>query len=324
MNDPAPRCPDCDAPLPVYVCQGCGGRFVPGRAGAAPTPEVELAELEASAAAVAYVAYGHATGGKTVRGEPMPAWGDLPEPIRGAWRAAALAIRLAFLGAGGPFAGQVPGETYGRGPAQTALERLGPDPDLAAAARDVVTRLLDRERVSAAVLPLDPSPLEPDGTRVLAAGERTAVRALLDVDLVAGAAHAEGCHMGRTGDEPCTCHLAQAASGPVLTPAAVVGAAPLERAAFVEAMRMVERLTEATLLLPLERLLASLDAATWNAATMAPEAILTHRDDLDRTRRAVVGLLAWQQALKAIWPEVVAQAEQDRRPLIVHPRGGRA
>jgi hypothetical protein len=39
----------------------------------------------------AYSAYGKATGGKNFRGEPMPAWSDLPAPIRAAWQDAAAA-----------------------------------------------------------------------------------------------------------------------------------------------------------------------------------------------------------------------------------------
>lgn len=50
-------------------------------------------------ARVAYLAYGAFTGGVNHRGEPMPAWEDLPEPIRQAWVAAATAVVIA---AGGP------------------------------------------------------------------------------------------------------------------------------------------------------------------------------------------------------------------------------
>lgn len=43
-------------------------------------------------AEVAYQAYGSATGNKNFRGDPMPAWADLPEPIKHAWTVAADAI----------------------------------------------------------------------------------------------------------------------------------------------------------------------------------------------------------------------------------------
>ncbi|WP_030236932.1 hypothetical protein [Streptomyces sp. NRRL S-350] len=46
----------------------------------------------ATAAALAYAAYGNATGGRNFLGDPMPAWGDLPEAIQRAWGAAAAAI----------------------------------------------------------------------------------------------------------------------------------------------------------------------------------------------------------------------------------------
>ena len=39
-------------------------------------------------AASAYRAYAASTGGKNFRGEMMPAWAALPEPIRVAWEAA--------------------------------------------------------------------------------------------------------------------------------------------------------------------------------------------------------------------------------------------
>ena len=39
-------------------------------------------------AASAYRAYAASTGNKNFRGEPMPAFQDLPEPIRTAWQAA--------------------------------------------------------------------------------------------------------------------------------------------------------------------------------------------------------------------------------------------
>jgi hypothetical protein len=39
-------------------------------------------------AASAYRAYAASTGNKNFRGDPMPAWADLPAPIRTAWEAA--------------------------------------------------------------------------------------------------------------------------------------------------------------------------------------------------------------------------------------------
>lgn len=41
----------------------------------------------------AYKAYAEATDNKNFRGEPMPEWADLPQPIRNAWRAAAESVR---------------------------------------------------------------------------------------------------------------------------------------------------------------------------------------------------------------------------------------
>jgi hypothetical protein len=46
----------------------------------------------AHAARVAYEAYGKATDYKNYQGLPMPEWDDLTDTIRGAWRAAALAV----------------------------------------------------------------------------------------------------------------------------------------------------------------------------------------------------------------------------------------
>lgn len=43
-------------------------------------------------ARAAYQAYGEATGGRNYRGEPMPAWEDLGDTIRGAWAAATTAV----------------------------------------------------------------------------------------------------------------------------------------------------------------------------------------------------------------------------------------
>lgn len=54
--------------------------------------EREQAELPGLAwseiAASAYAAYGHSTGNKNFRGDPMPRWDQLPVPIRTAWEAA--------------------------------------------------------------------------------------------------------------------------------------------------------------------------------------------------------------------------------------------
>ncbi|MCM1972343.1 hypothetical protein [Streptomyces sp. G1] len=49
-------------------------------------------------AKAAYAAYGGATGGKNHRGEPMPAWADLPSGIQTAWEVAAEAIARRVLG----------------------------------------------------------------------------------------------------------------------------------------------------------------------------------------------------------------------------------
>jgi hypothetical protein len=38
-----------------------------------------------SLAQIAYAAYGESTCGKNFRGEPMPAWADLPVTIQDAW-----------------------------------------------------------------------------------------------------------------------------------------------------------------------------------------------------------------------------------------------
>jgi hypothetical protein len=42
-----------------------------------------------------YAAYGVSTGNKNFRGDPMPVWKDLPEPIRVAWQEAARRVVLA-------------------------------------------------------------------------------------------------------------------------------------------------------------------------------------------------------------------------------------
>lgn len=49
-------------------------------------------------AKVAYHAYGATTNHKNFRGEPMPAWPDLPGAIQLAWRAAAEAVIDALRG----------------------------------------------------------------------------------------------------------------------------------------------------------------------------------------------------------------------------------
>lgn len=43
-------------------------------------------------AALGYEAYAEEVGWKSVRGEPLPKWEDLPENIRKAWIAAASAV----------------------------------------------------------------------------------------------------------------------------------------------------------------------------------------------------------------------------------------
>ena len=43
-------------------------------------------------ARLAYRAYGESTGNRNFRGDPMPAWEDLGEPIQKAWIAAAGAV----------------------------------------------------------------------------------------------------------------------------------------------------------------------------------------------------------------------------------------
>lgn len=43
-------------------------------------------------AKVAYEAYTASSGGKNYRGDPCPAWHELPEAIRGHWRAVAVAL----------------------------------------------------------------------------------------------------------------------------------------------------------------------------------------------------------------------------------------
>jgi hypothetical protein len=53
----------------------------------------DRAMLDREGARIAYTAYGKVTDWKNFRGEPMPEFDDLPEPIREAWAAAAEAIR---------------------------------------------------------------------------------------------------------------------------------------------------------------------------------------------------------------------------------------
>ncbi|MEV0016717.1 hypothetical protein [Streptomyces tendae] len=46
-------------------------------------------------ACTAYAAYGESTGNRNFRGDPMPRWEDLGEPIQTAWVAAATAVARA-------------------------------------------------------------------------------------------------------------------------------------------------------------------------------------------------------------------------------------
>lgn len=46
---------------------------------------------------IAYEAYGRVTDHKNYRGEPMPAWDDLPEPIKLAWIQAAVAAWRGYV-----------------------------------------------------------------------------------------------------------------------------------------------------------------------------------------------------------------------------------
>lgn len=52
--------------------------------GESATPGMAWADIAASA----YRAYAASTGNKNFRGDPMPAFADLPQPIRVAWEAA--------------------------------------------------------------------------------------------------------------------------------------------------------------------------------------------------------------------------------------------
>lgn len=63
----------------------------------------DVAEMGAAAgmawvdmAASAYRAYAASTGNRNFRGEPMPAWSELPLPIRVAWEAAARQVGSCF------------------------------------------------------------------------------------------------------------------------------------------------------------------------------------------------------------------------------------
>lgn len=44
-------------------------------------------------AKAAYAAYGEAVDNKNFQGDPMPAWSELPAPIRAAWKLAAESVR---------------------------------------------------------------------------------------------------------------------------------------------------------------------------------------------------------------------------------------
>lgn len=63
-----------------------------------PFAELTQQEIEQSVdecdllAAKAYAAYAISAGGKNFQGNPMPAWAELPEAIRGHWRAAVGAV----------------------------------------------------------------------------------------------------------------------------------------------------------------------------------------------------------------------------------------
>jgi len=51
-----------------------------------------MPELDDRDGAIAYEAYGDVTDRKNYQGLPMPAWDDLPDRIKAAWRAAAQAV----------------------------------------------------------------------------------------------------------------------------------------------------------------------------------------------------------------------------------------
>jgi hypothetical protein len=54
-------------------------------------------ETDRTLGQVGYEAYAAHTGGKTFDGRDMPLWAALPERIRDAWEAAAVAMHVAFL-----------------------------------------------------------------------------------------------------------------------------------------------------------------------------------------------------------------------------------
>lgn len=70
----------------IEPCPGCGSEIFSARIRGSTAPDLE------ASAQKAYAAYGATTGGKNYQGLPMPAWGELPEKIRDAWRAAAEAL----------------------------------------------------------------------------------------------------------------------------------------------------------------------------------------------------------------------------------------
>lgn len=58
-------------------------------------PDPETPEGLDALAQLAYAAYTDYTGGLNYLGLPCPPWGELGERIRGAWRAASDAVRMA-------------------------------------------------------------------------------------------------------------------------------------------------------------------------------------------------------------------------------------
>lgn len=64
--------------------------------------------MSTARAQAAYAAYGESTGGKNFRGDPMPAWSELPEAIQNAWVAASAAAHVVVT------ADEVPRATLGR------------------------------------------------------------------------------------------------------------------------------------------------------------------------------------------------------------------
>lgn len=58
----------------------------------------EFMMSEAQLGEAGYAAYALSTGGKTYDGRLMPLWSELPDRIRDAWAAAALAIARAAVG----------------------------------------------------------------------------------------------------------------------------------------------------------------------------------------------------------------------------------